>query len=65
MFAAIDITNNEKVVKILKPVKKKIKYEIKILENLPGGPKNIVKDLVSRTPTFVFERVNSTDFKRL
>ena len=35
VFEAINITNNEKVVvKILKPVKKKIKHEIKILENL-------------------------------
>ncbi|CAM9132251.1 unnamed protein product, partial [Bubo scandiacus] len=40
VFEAINITNNEKVVvKILKPVKKKkIKREIKILENLRGGP---------------------------
>uniref|UniRef100_A0A8C7U5Q1 non-specific serine/threonine protein kinase n=1 Tax=Oncorhynchus mykiss TaxID=8022 RepID=A0A8C7U5Q1_ONCMY len=56
VFEAINITNNEKVVvKILKPVKKKkIKREIKILENLRGGPniislKDIVKDpVVSR-----------------
>uniref|UniRef100_A0A3Q3W7R5 non-specific serine/threonine protein kinase n=1 Tax=Mola mola TaxID=94237 RepID=A0A3Q3W7R5_MOLML len=43
VFEAINITNNEKVVvKILKPVKKKkIKREIKILENLRGGP-NII-----------------------
>ncbi|KAK9402818.1 Casein kinase II subunit alpha [Crotalus adamanteus] len=51
VFEAINITNNEKVVvKILKPVKKKkIKREIKILENLRGGPNiinllDIVKD---------------------
>ena len=39
VFEAINITNNEKcVVKTLKPVKKKkIKREIKILENLRGG----------------------------
>uniref|UniRef100_A0A8C8K2T9 non-specific serine/threonine protein kinase n=1 Tax=Oncorhynchus tshawytscha TaxID=74940 RepID=A0A8C8K2T9_ONCTS len=54
VFEAINITNNEKVVvKILKPVKKKkIKREIKILENLRGGPniislKDIVKDPVA------------------
>ncbi|ETE58132.1 hypothetical protein L345_16148, partial [Ophiophagus hannah] len=53
VFEAINITNNEKVVvKILKPVKKKkIKREIKILENLRGGPNiitlaDIVKDPV-------------------
>uniref|UniRef100_A0A8C7CD00 non-specific serine/threonine protein kinase n=1 Tax=Oncorhynchus kisutch TaxID=8019 RepID=A0A8C7CD00_ONCKI len=72
VFEAINITNNEKVVvKILKPVKKKkIKREIKILENLRGGPniislKDIVKDPVSRTPALVFEHVNNTDFKQL
>lgn len=39
VFESINITNNEKcVVKTLKPVKKKkIKREIKILENLRGG----------------------------
>uniref|UniRef100_A0A4W6EJE3 Protein kinase domain-containing protein n=1 Tax=Lates calcarifer TaxID=8187 RepID=A0A4W6EJE3_LATCA len=44
VFEAINITNNEKVVvKILKPVKKKkIKREIKILENLRGGT-NIIR----------------------
>lgn len=55
VFEAINITNNEKtVVKILKPVKKKkIKREIKILENLRGGTniislQAVVKDPVSR-----------------
>uniref|UniRef100_A0AAQ4NQX2 non-specific serine/threonine protein kinase n=1 Tax=Gasterosteus aculeatus aculeatus TaxID=481459 RepID=A0AAQ4NQX2_GASAC len=44
VFEAVNITNNEKVVvKILKPVKKKkIKREIKILENLRGGS-NIIR----------------------
>uniref|UniRef100_A0A8C4QBS7 non-specific serine/threonine protein kinase n=1 Tax=Eptatretus burgeri TaxID=7764 RepID=A0A8C4QBS7_EPTBU len=72
VFEAINITNNEKVVvKILKPVKKKkIKREIKILENLRGGPNiisllDVVKDPVSRTPALVFEHVNNTDFKQL
>ncbi|CAO2623972.1 Casein kinase II subunit alpha [Lemmus lemmus] len=72
MFEAISITNNEKVVvKILKPVKKKkIKREIKILENLRGGPNiitlaDIVKDPMSQTPALVFEHVNNTDFKQL
>ena len=39
VFEAINVINNEKcVVKILKPVKKKkIKREIKILQNLSGG----------------------------
>lgn len=43
VFQGINITNNEKcVIKALKPVKKKkIKREIKILQNLAGGT-NIV-----------------------
>ncbi|XP_032833373.2 casein kinase II subunit alpha-like [Petromyzon marinus] len=72
VFEAINITSNEKVVvKILKPVKKKkIKREIKILENLRGGPNiislvDIVKDPVSRTPALVFEFINNTDYKQL
>lgn len=72
VFEAINITNSEKcVVKILKPVKKKkIKREIKILENLRGGMNIItlqcvVKDPVSRTPALIFEHVNNTDFKQL
>ncbi|XP_069757189.1 casein kinase II subunit alpha' isoform X2 [Narcine bancroftii] len=72
VFEAINITNNEKtVVKILKPVKKKkIKREIKILENLRGGPNiikllDVVKDPVSRTPALVFEHIDNTDFKIL
>ncbi|CAF4359637.1 unnamed protein product [Rotaria magnacalcarata] len=72
VFEGINVTNNEKVViKILKPVKKKkIKREIKILENLRGGPNvitllDIVKDPVSRTPALIFEYVNNIDFKQL
>ncbi|XP_029646685.1 casein kinase II subunit alpha isoform X1 [Octopus sinensis] len=72
VFEAINITNNEKcVIKVLKPVKKKkIKREIKILENLQGGTNiitllTIVKDPVSRIPALVFEHVNNTDFKIL
>ncbi|XP_014255420.1 casein kinase II subunit alpha-like isoform X2 [Cimex lectularius] len=72
VFEALNTRTDEKcVVKILKPVKKKkIKREIKILENLRGG-KNIinllgvVKDPISRTPALIFEHVNNTDFKQL
>uniref|UniRef100_A0A6I8QG36 non-specific serine/threonine protein kinase n=1 Tax=Xenopus tropicalis TaxID=8364 RepID=A0A6I8QG36_XENTR len=70
VFEAINITNNERVVvKILKPVKKKkIKREVKILENLRGGTNIIrlldtIKDPVSKTPALVFEYINNTDFK--
>ncbi|XP_044125275.1 casein kinase II subunit alpha' [Bufo gargarizans] len=72
VFEAINITNNERVVvKILKPVKKKkIKREVKILENLRGGTNIIrlldtIKDPVSKTPALVFEYINNTDFKQL
>lgn len=47
-----------------------IKREIKILQNLCGGPNivkllNIVRDELSKTPSLIFEHVNSTDFKVL
>jgi len=66
-----DPTEEKVVIKILKPVKKKkIKREIKILENLRGGTNvinllDVVKDPISRTPALVFEYVNNTDFKQL
>uniref|UniRef100_A0AAQ4P2R9 non-specific serine/threonine protein kinase n=1 Tax=Gasterosteus aculeatus aculeatus TaxID=481459 RepID=A0AAQ4P2R9_GASAC len=67
VFEAINITNNEKVVvKILKPVKKKkIKREIKILENLRGGPNiisliDIVKDPVVRMSYVVHVTLKGT-----
>lgn len=49
---------------------KKIKREIKILENLKGGVNiisllSVVKDQVSRTPALIFEYVNNIDFKQL
>lgn len=52
VFEGVNIMNNEKcVIKVLKPVKKKkIKREIKILQNLAGGP-NIISLLdVVRDP---------------
>ncbi|RKP04714.1 kinase-like domain-containing protein [Thamnocephalis sphaerospora] len=57
------------VIKVLKPVKKKkIKREIKILQNLSGGPNvikllDVVRDPQSKTPALVFENVNNIDFK--
>ena len=75
VFDGINITKpagQEKcVVKILKPVKKKkIKREIKILQNLAGGPNiigllDIVRDPQSKTPSLIFEHVAATDFKVL
>eukprot|EP01113_Clastostelium_recurvatum_P004313 TRINITY_DN1189_c0_g1_i1.p1 TRINITY_DN1189_c0_g1~~TRINITY_DN1189_c0_g1_i1.p1 ORF type:complete len:372 (+),score=104.89 TRINITY_DN1189_c0_g1_i1:78-1118(+) len=72
VFEGVNVVSNEKcVIKILKPVKKKkIKREIKILQNLCGGT-NIVKlldvtrDPQSKTPSLIFEYINNTDFKTL
>ncbi|KAH0619426.1 hypothetical protein JD844_000040 [Phrynosoma platyrhinos] len=64
-----NLTSNHSCV--FKPVKKKkIKREVKILENLRGGTNIIklidtVKDPVSKTPALVFEYINNTDFKQL
>jgi len=72
VFEGINVVNDQRcVVKILKPVKKKkIRREIKILQNLCGGPNiikllDIVRDPQSKTPSLVFEHVNNTDFKVL
>ena len=72
MFEGINIVNDTTcIIKILKPVKKKkIKREIKILQNLTNGPNiirllDVVKDPQSKTPSLVFEYVNNTDFKLL
>ena len=47
-----------------------IKREIKILQNLCGGPNiiqllDVVRDPQSKTPSLVFEYVNNSDFKML
>ncbi|CDS37336.1 casein kinase ii subunit alpha [Echinococcus multilocularis] len=72
VFQGINVTNNTNcVIKVLKPVKKKkIRREIKILENLRGAENIIsllaaVKDPVSRTPALIFEYVDNKDFKDL
>lgn len=72
VFEGINIVNDTKIViKILKPVKKKkIKREIKILENLYGGPNiiklhDIVKDVQSKTPSLIFEHVDNISFNHL
>jgi len=65
------VTGDKCVIKILKPVKKKkIKREIKILQNLFGGPNivkllDVVRDQQSKTPSLIFEYINNTDFKTL
>lgn len=72
VFEGINIVNYQKcVIKVLKPVKKKkIKREIKILQNLSGGPNvvallDVVRDSQSKTPSLIFEYVNNTDFRSL
>ena len=72
VFEGINVTNNEKcVIKVLKPVKrKKIRREIKILQNLCGGANiisllDIVRDPLSKTPSLIFESINNIDFKVL
>ncbi|KAF5631977.1 CMGC CK2 kinase [Fusarium tjaetaba] len=72
VFEGINVVNYQKcVVKVLKPVKKKkIKREIKILQNLAGGPNvvallDVVRDAQSKTPSLIFEHVNNTDFRSL
>lgn len=72
MFEGINVVNYQKcVIKVLKPVKKKkIKREIKILQNLAGGPNivallDVVRDSQSKTPSLIFEYVNNTEFRTL
>merc|ERR1719446_1504954 len=72
VFEGVFVTTGDKcVVKILKPVqKKKIKREIRILQNLCGGPNivrllDVVRDPQSKTPSLIFEYINNTDFKTL
>jgi serine/threonine protein kinase len=50
--------------------KKKIKREIKILQNISQGPNivkliDVVKDNNSKNPSLVFEYINNQDFKIL
>jgi len=72
VFEGVNVKSQQKcIIKILKPVKKKkIKREIKILQNLCGGPNvikllDVVRDPQSKTPSLIFEYVNNTDFKAL
>ncbi|KAG7665906.1 CKA2 [[Candida] subhashii] len=72
VFQGVNILNDEPcVIKVLKPVKlKKIYREVKILQNLTGGPNvigllDIVRDEQSKIPALVFERVNNVDFRVL
>jgi len=72
VFEGVNVVNNQPcVIKILKPIRKsKIKREVKILQNLTGGPNiiklhDIVKDPASYTTSLVFEYVNNKDHRVL
>ncbi|OMJ68333.1 hypothetical protein SteCoe_34252 [Stentor coeruleus] len=64
-------TDTKVIIKILRPVKvNRYNREIKILQNLQGGPNiipllDIVKDPLTKTPSLVFEYVNNTHFRTL
>lgn len=66
MFEGINVANYQKcVIKVLKPVKKKkIKREIKILQNLSGGP-NIVAllDVVRDSQVNHLSRIQSLELQ--
>jgi casein kinase II subunit alpha len=72
VFEGINIvTDAACIVKVLKPVKKKkIKREIKILQNLAGGPNiiallDVVRDPSSKIPSLITEYIRNMDFKVL
>ena len=72
VYQGANIHNNQKcIVKILKPVKtEKIFREIKILQTLFGGPcivklLDILRDNVSKTPSFIYEFMPSIETKLL
>jgi len=72
VFEGINVATEEQcIIKVLKPVKKKkIKREIKILQNLVGGPNiitllDVVRDPTSKVPSLITEYVHNVDFKVL
>lgn len=72
VFNGWSMENGERIViKALKPIKrKKIKREIKILQNLTGGPHiiqlfDIVREVNSKMSALIFEYVNNIDFRTL
>ena len=68
VFVLIKIHKSDTIINFQPVKRKKIKREIKILENLRNGPNiitllDVVKDPVARTPALIFEYVNNRDFK--
>ena len=72
VFSGRNVFSNKPcVIKVLKPVKtKKLFREIRILQDLCGGPNiielyDVVLDRLTRTMALIFERVHNTDFRQL
>lgn len=72
VFEGIVVSTGVKcIIKALKPVRrKKIRREIKVLQNLAGGPNvvrliDVVRDPMSGTPCLIQEYVENEDFKIL
>lgn len=72
VFQGVNVLNDQPcVIKVLKPVKmKKIYREVKILQNLTGGPNiiallDLVKEPQSKIPALIFEEVKNADFRSL
>lgn len=72
VFQGISLDDHKEIViKVLKPVKrKKIKREIKILQNLNQGPfiiklLAVIKDPISKTPSLISEYINNVEFRTL
>jgi casein kinase II subunit alpha len=72
VFEGLNVVTGEKcIIKVLKPVtEKKIKREIKILQNLAGGVNVIalldaIRDPISKTTSLIMEYVDNFDFKIL
>ncbi len=72
VFAGVNSFNNQQVVvKVLKPVRKmKILREVKILQNLHGGPNivrlyDLAREPASKTCCLIFEHINNTSAKTL
>lgn len=72
VFQGVSLNTEELIViKVLKPVKrKKIKREIKILQNLQDGINiiellGVVRDEINKIPALIFEHVDNVDFRIL
>jgi casein kinase II subunit alpha len=72
VFESMNVRDNEKcIIKVLKPVRdKKIRREIKILQNLNGGTNvvrlvDVVRNPHTKTPCLIFEFINNTPYKHL